>query len=263
MPDQRPSPPRVTRREFLTTAIVGATGVLASCDVLDLTSPKASGSARLSARPGVPSSAGPLGLRTLGLGNSLADGVVYVPAFYSAASPAPFVLLLHGAGGTGASFITGFVPEADATGQILLAVDSRQMTWDGVGNGKFGPDIEFLDLALRDTFAKYAINATRMAVAGFSDGATMSLALGLANGDVFPRAIAWSPGGLIGREHRGAPEFFVSHGALDPVISVRATREDTVPALQKDGYRVTYREFNGGHTIPGDLRHESMLWAAR
>jgi phospholipase/carboxylesterase len=263
MSDQSPTSHRLARREFLAAATLGAAGLLTSCDVFDLTSPKASGSARLSARPGIPQTAGPRGLRPLGLGNALADGVVYVPARYSDATPAPFVLLLHGAGGTGANFINAFVPEADVSGQILLAVDSRKVTWDAVGNGKFGPDIAFLDLALHDTFSKYAISATRLAVAGFSDGATMSLAVGLANGDLFPRVMAWSPGGLIGREHRGTPEFFVSHGTLDPVIAVRATRDDTVPALRKDGYQVTYREFSGGHTIPGDVLHDAMSWAAR
>ena len=128
---------------------------------------------------------GAIGLRTLGLGGSLADGMVYVPASYQSSSPAPFVLLLHGAGGVSRNFITPFIPIADATGQILLAVDSRKVTWDGVGNGKFGPDIAFLDLALHDTFAKYAVDPLRIAVGGFSDGATMSLALGLANGDLF------------------------------------------------------------------------------
>jgi phospholipase/carboxylesterase len=201
-------------------------------------------------------------LRTLGLGNSLADGMVYVPTSYQSASPAPFALLLHGAGGVSSSFITPFVPIANATGQVLLAVDSRKITWDGVGNGRFGPDIAFLDLALGDTFAKYAIDARRVAVGGFSDGATMSIAVGLANGDLFTKVIAWSPGGLIGSEYRGKPPVFVTHGVNDPIISVRITREDTVPALERKGYTVTSREHLGGHVVPDELRYESMLWAA-
>jgi phospholipase/carboxylesterase len=255
-------PRRLGRRAFLTAATTSAAAVLTGCEVLGLTEPTASGSARLSARPGAPTSAGPPGLRPLGLGDALADGVVYVPASYTASAPAPMVLLLHGAGGTAANFVTPFVPVADETGQILLAVDSRKVTWDGVGSRHFGPDIAFLDLALHDTFAKYAVDPQRLAVGGFSDGATMSLALGLANGDLFTRVMVWSAGGVISRERRGHPAFFVTHGTYDPVISVRVCQDDTLPALRRDGYDVTYREFPGGHMLPDDLRRDAMVWAA-
>ncbi|MBI2408867.1 MAG: phospholipase [Gemmatimonadetes bacterium] len=253
---------RLDRRTFLTAATTSAAALLTGCEVLGLTEPTASGSARLSARPGAPTSAGPLGLHPLGLGNALADGMVYVPASYTTTTPAPLVLLLHGAGGVASNFITPFVPVADETGQILLAVDSRKVTWDGVGNGRFGPDIAFLDLALRDTFAKYAVDAQRVAIGGFSDGATMSLALGLANGDLFSRVMVWSAGGVITRERRGHPAFFVTHGTYDPVISVRVCQDDTLPALRRGGYDVTYREFAGGHMLPDDLRRDAMAWAA-
>ncbi|MBW7932475.1 MAG: phospholipase [Gemmatimonadaceae bacterium] len=261
-PATPPGDPTLSRRSFVSTAVLGTASLIAGCEALGITSPTASGSARLTARPGTPTSSGALGLRALGLGNSLADGMVYVPASYKSASPAPLVLLLHGAGGVSSSFILPWMPIADTTGQILLAVDSRRVTWDGVGDGKFGPDIAFLNQALTDTFSKYAVSASRVAVAGFSDGATMSLAVGLANGDLFSKVIALSPGGLIGREHRGKPAFYLAHGSLDPVINLRVTRDEIVPKLEKDGYVVTYREFAGGHVIQDDLRTEAMVWAA-
>ena len=253
---------QLSRRDFLQVTALGATSVVAGCAIPGLTDPTALGSARLLARVGTPTTAGPKGLRALGLGDSVADGVVYVPASYAPGAPAPFVLLLHGAGGTGADFITRRIPEADATGQILLAPDSRRATWDAMNTGHFGPDIVFLDSALRDTFAKYTIDPRRVAVAGFSDGATISLALGLANGDLFARLAAWSPGGLISKQRVGKPAVFISHGVVDPVLPIGATSRVIVPELRDAGYQVEYREFASEHIVPDDVLHDSMVWMA-
>ena len=45
----------------------------------------------------------PTGLQKLNIGQRKKDGVLYVPPSYSAATPAPLVLTLHGAGGNGMS----------------------------------------------------------------------------------------------------------------------------------------------------------------
>lgn len=250
---------RVTRRGFV-GGLAGLLGAVATaCDWPSATGPTASGSARLLARPGTPTLDGPLGLRALGLAPTI-DGAVYVSPTVVPDGPRPLVLLLHGAGGTGLNFIQGFIADADATGQVLLAVDSRRATWDGIG-GRFGPDIDFLDAALADTFARYAIDPARVAVAGFSDGATMALALGRANGDLFTHTSAWSPGGLITDEKRGRTACFVTHGRGDRVLPIDVTQR-TVARLRRDGHAVTYREFLGGHELPADLRLEAMQWMA-
>ncbi|MBA4072447.1 MAG: hypothetical protein C0497_11510 [Gemmatimonas sp.] len=86
---------------------------------------------------------------------------------------------------------------------MLLAVDSRERTWDFAG-GIFGPDIAFIDTALADTFSRYRIDAQRMEIGEVSDGATMSLAVGLSNGDLFSHVDAWTPGALIDTKHPAA-----------------------------------------------------------
>lgn len=260
MPSAPDSSPFLNRRTFLSVAASSTAGVLAACSIPGLTDVKFEGSTRLGSRPGTPTSAGPLGLRRLGLGGDI-DGSVYVPASYSAATPAPLVLLLHGAGGDAADFITPFIAEADQTGHVLLAVDSRKVTWDFAG-GTFGPDIAFMDNALADTFSRYRIDAQRVAVGGFSDGATMSLAVGLSNGDLFRRVVAWTPGALIDTKHRGEPGVFVSHGSLDAIFPVGPNARVIVNELRKQGYHVEYREFNGAHVLPADIMHESMVWMA-
>lgn len=260
MPTAPDAPSYLSRRTFLSVAASSTASVLAACSIPGLTDPKIEGSTRLSARPGTPSTTGPLGLRRLGLGGDI-DGSVYVPASYTPASPAPLVLLLHDAGGNAADFITPFIAEADQTGHVLLAVDSRKMTWDFAG-GTFGPDIAFIDNALFDTFSRYRIDAQRVAVAGFSDGATMTLAMGLTNGDLFSGIVAWTPGVLIDTKHVGEPDVFISHGALDAIFLVGPTARAIVNELRKQGYQVEYREFAGGHALPPDIMHESMVWMA-
>lgn len=171
------------------------------------------------------------------------------------------MLLLHGAGGTGAGIISRRIPEADLTGQIVLVVDSRKVRWDGIA-GAFGPDIAFLDIALRDTFVRYKVDPSRLSVAGFSDGATMSLALGLTNGDLVRHVVAWSPGYLIDTGRNGKASFFFSHGTADPVLNIDTGSRAIVPTLRKDGFTVEYREFYGVHELPDAIRHESMQWSA-
>ena len=59
--------------------------------------------------------------------------------------------------------------------------------------GRFGPDIAFISRALGATFDLCAIDPARMGIAVFSDGASYALSVGIANGDLFPRAMRSCP----------------------------------------------------------------------
>jgi len=85
---------------------------------------------------------------------------------------------------------------------VIVAPDSRGRTWDAI-EGRMGPDVEFIDTALRSVFAHVRVNPARVAMAGFSDGASYALGLGLANGDLFSHVIAFSPGFVTSRLRRG------------------------------------------------------------
>ena len=65
-------------------------------------------------------------------------------------------------------------------GIMVLAPDSRGATWDDLpaSQGSFGPDIAFINAALVQTFALYKVDAARLGIQGFSDGATYALGLG-------------------------------------------------------------------------------------
>ena len=214
--------------------------------------------ARLTARPGAPTTAPvPLASR-LGLGTGR-DGLMYVPGTYAPERPAPLLVALHGAGGTGANW-RSLPALADRHDLIVLAPDSRGATWDLVLGG-FGPDVEFLDRALRVVFERCRIDPARVALGGFSDGASYALSLGVSNGDLFTHLVACSPG-FFSPEGRGVgrPRIFVSHGTRDTIIPVSTSREETVPELRRRGYDVTYREFDGPHRAPPEILEEAMSW---
>lgn len=61
--------------------------------------------------------------------------------------------------------------------------------------GQFGPDATYLRSALPMVMQKYNINRQRVALAGFSDGATVAISL-LPLGSVASHIIAFSPGGF-------------------------------------------------------------------
>jgi phospholipase/carboxylesterase len=143
---------------------------------------------------------------------------------------------------------------------ILLAPDSRSSTWDLV-RGSFGPDVEFLDRALRFTFQRCVIDPTHVALGGFSDGASYALSLGVSNGDLFSHLVAYSPGFIdpsppvVGR-----PRVFVSHGTHDSFLSARVTRDVLVPRLRREGYDVTFQLFEGGHAVPAEISELALDW---
>jgi predicted esterase len=58
----------------------------------------------------------------------------------------------------------------------------------------------------------------------------------------------------------GQPRFFVSHGRADDVLPIARCSRRLVPQLKRAGYDVDYREFEGGHTVPGNIAHDAMAW---
>jgi phospholipase/carboxylesterase len=199
-----------------------------------------------------------IGSQPLKLGDNR-DGLLYVPRGYTADTPSPLVLMLHGAGGTGQS--VGYTFEiADDLGLIILAPDSRdEATWDLLLHG-YGEDVEFIGLALKDTYQRCSVDRKRMAIAGHSDGASYALSLGIGTGDTFGKILAFSPGVMRPAEVHGKPKIFISHGLSDPVMPIDVTSRTFVPRLKKLGYDVTYREYEGRHGVPPAIVREGFQW---
>ncbi|HYN98923.1 MAG TPA: phospholipase, partial [Actinomycetota bacterium] len=190
------------------------------------------------------------GLHQLGLETGR-DGLLYVPAGYRPDRPAPLVVMLHGASGDARGGIDPFLALADEAGLLLLAPDSRRATWDVI-LGDFGPDVQFIDRALRHVFERYLVDPDHIAIEGFSDGASYALSLGLTNGDLFDSIIAFSPGFLAPGDLTGSPEVFISHGVNDEVLPISRTSRRIVPSLERR-YDLQYEEFDGPHVVPADM----------
>jgi phospholipase/carboxylesterase len=213
---------------------------------------------RLAARPRQLKSVGPAGLRRLKLGGRR-DGFVYAPEGLSAGRPAPLILLLHGAGGDAGRVVSLLRSFADRCGFILLVPDSRGATWDLIEGG-YGPDVSFIDRALEQTFGSYDVDPKRVAIGGFSDGASYALSLGATNGDLFTHVVAFSPGFMAPASRHGSPALYISHGTRDRVLPVDSCSRRIVPRARGAGYTVLYREFDGPHTVPPEVAGEAVEW---
>ena len=253
-----------TRRRFL--ALAALAGVVGGCAPrLPGRAPdgRADPAATLDARPtaGTGAALPPAGTQPLGL-EADRDPLLHVPADLVAGRPAPLVVTLHGAGGDAEGGLALLRAQADERGLLLLAPASRAATWDAVRDG-YGPDVDLLDRALERVFGMVPVEPGQVAVAGFSDGASYALGLGLANGGLFGRVVAFSPG-FVPRGPRSAetPAVFVSHGDADEVLPIDATSRRIVPRLADDGYDVTYCEFAGAHVVPPEVAAEAADWLA-
>jgi phospholipase/carboxylesterase len=219
---------------------------------------------RLLSRPArAPAEGASVGLHALGTKAGPAEGYLYVPLGYRKEAPSPLVLLLHGAGEDARDGLAQLREQADEAGLILLAPGSRGPTWDLIPNrGRYGPDIAAIDRALGHAFSRCKVDPAHVALAGYSDGASYALSLGLANGDLFSHLLAFSPGFLAPAGQTGSPRVFVSHGTRDGWLPIDRCSRRIVPRLQRAGYEVRYREFEGGHVVPPAIAREAAAWFA-
>lgn len=213
---------------------------------------------RLRARPGAVTTPGSAGLHRLS-SDGRRDALLYIPATDAPQRPLPLVVMLHGAGGVAQRTLESMQPLADATPFLLLVPQSQGRTWDSIEGG-YGPDVAALDTALMQLFARYAIDTERLALGGFSDGASYALSLGLTNGDLFTHLLAFSPGFLAPASQYGQPQIFIAHGTHDAVLPIDRCSRRIVPQLRAAGYAVRYDEFDGPHTVPPAIARDALAW---
>ncbi|NOG72588.1 alpha/beta hydrolase [Roseicella sp. DB1501] len=223
----------------------------------------AAGRIAIPAAPPPPGTPWPLppGLHPLGLGGGR-DGLLRVPAGLPPDRALPLIVMLHGATGDAARTLRRLAPIADSA--LILLPESLGRSWD-VLEGGYGPDIARIEAALARILAAWPVDPHRLAVAGFSDGASYALSLALMNGGLFTHALAFSPGFVAPMRLEGRPRLFLSHGTEDAVLSIEHCSRRLVPKLQRAGYPVIYREFAGGHTLPPEIAVTALafLMAAR
>lgn len=250
-------PRKLARRQF---GLIATGGLLSLCStgcrqiLADMPN-----DGRLSARPGKTNRSTTTGDVSIDLDSRHA--VLRLPASNNG-KPLPLLVFLHGAGQSIEDMLEylGTTP-SDANVAVLLP-KSRTETWDAV-RSTFAADVTFLNSALAKVFETEAIDSSRVAVGGFSDGATYALSLGLINGDLFRKVIAFSPGGIINGTANGKPQFFISHGTDDRILPIDRCGRQVVAQLRKLNYEVTFKEFDGGHQVIPEIAAEAMKWVAK
>ena len=249
----------LSRREVL--LLSGSAAVAAACcrqpPVTAL--PSDISFAILRSRPRKPSKPARPGLRALGLG-SPRDGYIYIPPTYSPSRPSPLVVLLHGAAHDSKEWSQSPLPEFFDAGRVIVVMpDSRRTTWDML-LGDYGPDVRFIDRALALAFDECRIDPARIALGGFSDGATYALSLGITNANLFSSILAFSPGTVKPAAKTGKPRIFITHGTNDSVLPIEDTSRQIVEALREKNYPVTYEEFEGPHTVTREGAKRAIAW---
>ena len=196
------------------------------------------------------------GEHALTLSNGQAARMLVTPGSGGARA---LVVVLHGAGGSPADGLYAFRGASKERGLVLIAPASKGQTWS-ILRSEEDLDLESVNLALAEGYERCRIDRRRIAVGGFSDGATYALTLGVSNGDLFPAIIALSPGGIVAGEQFGVPRVFVSHGTLDNVLPIARAGDAVVRKLREAGYPVTYRRFRGGHEASSATSAAAVRW---
>jgi phospholipase/carboxylesterase len=244
------------RREFLRRGAAAAALAAVAGPAAFRWSPREGG--RFSSRPHKPS-------RTVAPGEHvLADdagrrAILFVPSGYDAKRPAPFFLALHGATGSGDSMLRGSRAPAEAHGVVVLSPSSREYTWDAI-RSSYGDDFAKVDRLMNDVFEQCAIDPARVAIGGFSDGATYAVSVGLQNGDLFTHVIGHSAGFVIPGTAHGKPKVFLSHGRQDNILPIDQCGRRIAAQLKRDGYDLRFDEFEGGHQATPEMRETAMKW---
>lgn len=247
----------ISRRCFCTIASGTVVSSALSTACRDSNSSNLSNDGRLTARPyktGKFSGSGEIRLDL----DKERDAILRIPES-SSDSPFPLLLFLHGAGQSAEDMFEYLGSAPTEARVVVLAVNSRESTWDAI-RGSFGPDVQFVNRALERVFQTLPIDPTRVAVGGFSDGASYAVSLGLMNGDLFNHVVACSPGFVIDGAPQGKPRLFISHGTRDHILPIDACGRRIASTLKTRGYDVTFREFDGDHEIPPDVAREGLRW---
>jgi predicted esterase len=238
----------IDRRAFLAQSA----GALFGASALRVVTRQDFSAARIKARPHKPRElSGATG--TIPLLNGAEHAFVVVPPDYSPDHPAPLVVALHGAGQRASEPQRQLGDAMREAGILLLCVDSSDMTWDAI-RGTYGDDVAMIDRAMSLVFDKYSVDPKRVVLAGFSDGASYTLGLGLLNSKLFTKLVAFSPGFITRTRADGAqPPVFISHGRQDRILPFDNDRDSIVPDMQRYGCKVEFHAFEGGHQVPPDI----------
>jgi predicted esterase len=247
---------RLSRRDFVRSNSAALLAIACGHPRDVPQSPPSQPTALLYSRPVTPHDIPVPGLHELGLGEGR-DGFIYIPPTYTPLQASPLLVMMHGAGQSAQEFTRSprLSSYFDKDAIVVIFPDSRGATWDFV-YGDYGPDVQFIDRALKYTFSQCLIDPRKIALGGFSDGASYALSLGITNANLFSTVLAFSPGFVKPAMKTGKPRIFIGHGTQDQILPIDMTSREIVAALKEKNYPVHFETFDGPHTVtPDEMRH--------
>jgi phospholipase/carboxylesterase len=188
---------------------------------------------------------------------------LYVPESWDGVEALPTIVALHGGSGNGADFLWTWLREARSRRCLLLAPTSRGSTWS-----LNAPEID--GRAIREMVewisSSWKIDRERILLTGLSDGATMTLLVGL--GDDVPythlapisgvlHPISFAIGNL---DRAPGKKIQLIHGALDWMFPVSLAQE-AARVLEGAGAELVYQEIADlSHTYPREENARLIEW---
>lgn len=198
------------------------------------------------------------------------------------ASPPPLVLLLHGVGGNESNLfpLAAHMPASalvmSLRGPLVRGPDA--FAWFSVEFTPEGPRINPEELeASRERVAacitaaveRYGADPECVYLFGFSQGAIISLALGLTQPALVAGVVAMAgripaevlPGLAAPSATAGLP-LFVAHGTRDEIIAIGEARKAR-RVLEEQRVALDYREYASEHDLPPEAWEAALSWLTR
>jgi len=210
------------------------------------------------------------GLISVGKLTRLGPGSFYLPAGFSPEKQYPLIVLLHGLGQTGESFMYGnsFMEQADKRGYILCAPKSEHYYWN---EDITSPDIQNIRTMILTMRAHFPIRRDKICMFGFSAGSHFTHTMLLFNRipfspeKLFTAYVAGSGGsGFLMdqyREHHTIPADLKIPGYIFwGRREVPHPGEEMAEFLRGQGWDITVYTHNGHHSFDGHLASLAFDW---
>lgn len=178
---------------------------------------------------------------------------IYLPVDCSESDAAglPVVISLHGRGEPAWMFAgkNGWEPLADETGAfVVMLPDSPGNIWN------FDRDSVALSTMIADALDSYGLDATRVYLTGFSNGAIMTCQMATSYPRLFAAASPWNSPGAAALAVGGLGSFlyaddFANSGFDMPFWTFYGDSDDKAPVVREDGFDAILRA-NGCSTEP-------------
>ena len=192
----------------------------------------------------------------------------------------PLLLLLHGYGSNEDDLFSfaSELPDEYYVVSVRAPFDLQPYghAWYAIhfdaDENKFSDDVQAIqsrDLIVQfidELIAKYSIDATKVSLIGFSQGAILSYAAALSYPERISKVVALSGylnEKIIAENFKSKDlsnlKLFISHGTVDQVIPVDWARK-AEPFLQNLGLEVMYKEYPIGHGVAPQNFYDFKNW---